>query len=990
MNIPLQKIDDYRWQIPVSYKQGMRVPGIAYADEKMLEHIFADNALEQVANVACLPGIVRNSLAMPDIHWGYGFPIGGVAAMDPEDGGVISPGGVGYDINCLLPDSKVLLSNGYRILIKELEAKWREEKIICIDFKTGEKKTAEIIDFLKKKSNNNVYRMITESGDEIRATSDHPFWTADGMIPIGKLREGDLVAISPFVGVDYEKPADDEILNKEDIRKYLLSMDKASRGNCLQQTLSFMEKIGLLPIKYNSLHLSPILRIMGFLFGDGTIRFNKKKGKGVSWFYGKRSDLEEIRKDIEELGFTSSRIYSRERTHKVNTAYDYYEFSVVEESFRVSSTAFVSLMAVLGVPVGKKVSQSYTLPSWIKKCPLWQKRLFLASLFGAEMNSPKSVYKYNFHAPCMGMNKTEKYLKNGIYFINELKDLLKEFGIESQDIGVRKENINREGFVNYRIRLIVSSTTDNLIRFYKSIGFEYHNAKKIEAGIVLQYLKLKEGVIKVREKAEKEAMQMYKSGISPSGIYSCLESKYVNKRFLERSIFDRRNDLPRIAYSFPGYERYKKTATIGLSDGHYVWEKIKKIEKINYEGYVYDITVNHPNHNFIADGFVVSNCGVRLIRTDLTLNDVSPKIDQLMHSLFRDVPCGVGEKGEIRVNVNELKKLVTEGTKWAVNHGYGDSDDIEFTEQHGCMDSADPETLSPRAIERGLGQSGTLGSGNHFLEVQLVEKIFETDIANVFGLFEGQITVMIHSGSRGFGYQICDDSLKYMGQMPAKYGFSIPDRQLASAPANSPEGQRYFAQMSCAANYAWANRQALMHLARKVFENIFGKGYKALGMRLVYDVAHNIAKMENYEIDGKIKKLCVHRKGATRAFPAGHAALPSKYKNVGQPVIVPGDMGRNSYVMVGTQKAIDETFGSVCHGAGRLMSRSKALKELEYNTLVKQLKEKGIVVVSKGKASLLEEAPDAYKDVNDVVKIVHNAEIAKMVARMRPLGVIKG
>jgi len=384
------------------------------------------------------------------------------------------------------------------------------------------------------------------------------------------------------------------------------------------------------------------------------------------------------------------------------------------------------------------------------------------------------------------------------------------------------------------------------------------------------------------------------------------------------------------------------------------------------------------------------NCGVRLMRTDLTYADVHPKIDELVHALFRDVPCGVGEKGEIRVNKEELRKIATQGASWAVSHGYGDKDDIEFTEQNGCMDSADPSTLSARAMERGLGQSGTLGSGNHFLEVQLIEEIFDEKVASVFGLFKGQITVMIHSGSRGFGFQICDDSLKYLGPVPAKYGFSIPDRQLAAAPIKSPEGEKYFAEMSCAANYAWANRQALMHLTRRVFEDIFGRGYEKLGMRLVYDVAHNIGKFEEHEINRKKRMLFVHRKGATRAFPAGHPAIPKAYQNVGQPVIVPGDMGRNSYVMVGTQKAMDETFGSVCHGAGRLMSRSKAIKDLNYDTLVRQLKDKGIVVMSKGKDSLLEEAPSVYKDVNDVVGIVHNAGLAKKVAKMRPLGVIKG
>lgn len=384
------------------------------------------------------------------------------------------------------------------------------------------------------------------------------------------------------------------------------------------------------------------------------------------------------------------------------------------------------------------------------------------------------------------------------------------------------------------------------------------------------------------------------------------------------------------------------------------------------------------------------NCGVRLVRTDLKLDEVQPKLDQLVHALFRDIPCGVGEKGEIRVNENELKKIATQGSKWSVSHGYGEEEDLEYTEERGCLEGADPSTLSSRAVERGLGQSGTLGSGNHFVEVQLVEEVFEPETAGVFGLFKGQVAVMIHSGSRGFGYQVCDDSLKYMGSAMVKYGISVPDRQLACAPVNSPEGKRYLAEMSCAANYAWANRQALMYLAREVFSHVFGKGYKALGMRLVYDVAHNIGKFEEYEIDGRKRKIFIHRKGATRAFPAGHPALPKAYKDVGQPVIVPGDMGRNSYVMVGTQKAMEDTFGSVCHGAGRLMSRSKALKEFDYNVLLKQLKDKGIVVMSKGKAGLLEEAPNAYKDVNDVVRIVHNSGIARMVARMKPLGVIKG
>ena len=384
------------------------------------------------------------------------------------------------------------------------------------------------------------------------------------------------------------------------------------------------------------------------------------------------------------------------------------------------------------------------------------------------------------------------------------------------------------------------------------------------------------------------------------------------------------------------------------------------------------------------------NCGVRLIRSNLTLDEVKPKIDKLTHALFNNLPCGVGKSGRLRLKRKQLEDLVIKGSKWAIENGYGELDDLEYTEQKGCLKEADPATLSPRAIERGLPQAGTLGSGNHFTEVQLVEEIYEPEIANVFGLFKGQITLMIHSGSRGFGYQVCDDSIRYLSSVPRRYGINLPDRQLVCAPVKSPEGQRYIAEMSCAANYAWVNRQCLMHLARMTFERVFGKGPRELGMRLVYDVAHNIGKFEEYEIKGKRKKLFIHRKGATRAFPKGQQVLPAAYRNVGQPVIIPGDMGTNSYVAVGTELALEQSFGSVCHGAGRVMSRSRAIRQFDYQRIQAELKSKGIIVISRDKKGFLEEAPAAYKNIDDVVQVVHNAGLAKKVVKMRPLGVIKG
>jgi len=383
-------------------------------------------------------------------------------------------------------------------------------------------------------------------------------------------------------------------------------------------------------------------------------------------------------------------------------------------------------------------------------------------------------------------------------------------------------------------------------------------------------------------------------------------------------------------------------------------------------------------------------CGVRLVRSDLTLEEVKPKLEILANSLFNDIPAGVGSEGDIRISVAEEKKLLVEGSEWCLKKSYATKEDIECTEDGGRIEGADPSKVSDRAYERGKGQSGTLGSGNHFLEIQVIDEIYDEEKAGVFGLFKGQVTMMIHSGSRGLGYQICDDYVKSMVSCLSKYNIAVPDRQLACAPVNSQEGKAYLAGMRCAANYAWANRQNLMHLVRLTFEKVFNKGWQKLGLYLVYDVAHNIAKIERHNIDGKEKLLCIHRKGATRAFPPGHADLPERYKNTGQPVIIPGDMGRNSYLLAGTQQARD-TFYSTCHGAGRRLSRSGAMKACAGRNIDKELFSKsGIIVMAKTRSTLAEEAPEAYKDVNEVVDVVHGAGLSVKVARMRPLGVIKG
>jgi tRNA-splicing ligase RtcB len=384
------------------------------------------------------------------------------------------------------------------------------------------------------------------------------------------------------------------------------------------------------------------------------------------------------------------------------------------------------------------------------------------------------------------------------------------------------------------------------------------------------------------------------------------------------------------------------------------------------------------------------NCGCRLVTTHLEYDDIKDSVKELISALFNDIPAGVGSKGVLKLSAKEEKKVLIEGAKWAVNHGYGTADDLETTEDRGAMAGADPEMVSARALERGREQLGTLGSGNHFLEIEVVEDIFDKEAATAFGLEMGQIAVLIHSGSRGLGYQVCDDYLARMVKHVGDLGVSLPDRQLACAYLDSPRGKEYLAAMACAANYAWANRQMLMHWTRETFERTLRKGPRELGMRLLYDVCHNIAKIETFPLDGKEVPLCVHRKGATRAFPPGHPALPAQYSKAGQPVLIPGDMGTGSYVLAGTEKAFTETFGSTCHGAGRVMSRTQATKAGRGRSIAREMADKGIIIMASGKGTLSEEMPEAYKNLDQVVEVVHKAGISRKVAKLRALGCIKG
>jgi tRNA-splicing ligase RtcB len=405
------------------------------------------------------------------------------------------------------------------------------------------------------------------------------------------------------------------------------------------------------------------------------------------------------------------------------------------------------------------------------------------------------------------------------------------------------------------------------------------------------------------------------------------------------------------------------------------------------------VAATDAEHGVVSPGGIGFdiNCGVRLLATDLLHEQVRGKVDKLADVLFQNLPSGVGGAGMRQLSASEMREVMLRGSAWAIEEGYGFPEDLEVTEEHGCLAGADPDKVSKTAVQRGQKQLGSLGSGNHFAEVQVIDHIYNEEVARAFGINQlGQVVVTIHCGSRGFGHQIAEDYVKLAESRQKDFGFHLVDRQLACLPLQSEEGRAYLAAMACGANFAWANRQLLMHGVRSAFSEVFGRKARPKEMPLVYDVCHNIAKMEEYDVDGQRMRVCVHRKGATRAFPAGNPAIPEKYRAVGQPVLIPGDMGRYSFVLVGAQGSMEQSFGTTCHGAGRRQSRTAAKKSITGNELISQLKARGVIVRVHSKNLLPEEAPQAYKDAQQVVNVVHNAGLAHLVARLKPVIVVKG
>lgn len=978
----IEKVDEVRYTIGKDAKKGMTTGVTLYANEALFEKIKRDDTINQAVNATTLPGIAGNVLVMPDGHEGYGLPVGGVVAFDAENG-IVSPGACGYDINCLHPDARVYDANGAWHRIKDLRD--CSQELISFDKSTNNIIRTRHILFLEKRSCKHVLKIKTFSGREILATPDHPILTSNGMTRAADLIKGEKVVVFGFEGVEYTAPFKRVLVSVEMIDEALARLGVTDRGNGLAQVRKHLHSLGFYSLNSQDSRLSILIRLLGLVFGDGTIP-RSKRGNNYTTFYGKREDLLRVQEDITLLGFKST-IQHRQRHHRITTAYGTREFDYEENALTVSSAGFSALMVAFGAPIGNKAVQPYRVPEWLMNAEEWQKRLFLAAYFGAECSKPMVHNGLNFSPPSFSINKLIGLEDNAVAFLLDVKSMLASFGVETAPPRI-VEGYRYKGKkgVSIGFRLSIMSNTGNLRRFFGNVGYAYNKKKERLASIATVFLSCLERVRNERNVVRLAAREMYQNGGSLGEIVHKLSTDNAGEGFIEHSIWEERGEA-RI-HTFLRFDDFAKESELGESG--LVYDKIDGIEDLEYDGSVFDITMDNPNHNFFANGIVVSNCGVRLIKTNLEEKDVKPKMRQLLDLLFKNVPSGVGSELKSGLNANDLEAICTEGVPYVISKGFGLPGDTEFIEENGAVAGAGFEKVSKDARARGKHEVGTLGSGNHFLEIQKVDKIFRKEVAKVYGLHEGQIVVMIHTGSRGFGHQICSDYLRTLVEYRRRKGISIVDPELAYAFVEDKEAQDYLQAMRSAINFAFVNRQVITNSVRKSFEEVLGRSADAMGMDILYDVAHNIVKLEEHMVNGKRMKLLVHRKGATRAFPKGHREVNAAYRSVGQPVLIPGSMSTASYVLCGAEGSMNETFGSSCHGAGRVMSRHQALNDIPAEKTLSTLEEKGVQIAVRSRKLISEEAEWAYKDVDDVVSVVEKAGLAGIISRNVPLGVVKG
>ena len=961
----------------------MNVPARIYATKKLLEGM-DQGVIEQVMNVASLPGIQRYSYAMADAHWGYGFPIGGVAAFDPETG-VISPGGIGFDINCLHPDSRILDEHGSWHRISDL--KIEGQRLVTLNTAAASPISTRAIRFMRRYEEGALIRIRTAFGQEIAVTKDHPLLTQRGMIKAGELSVTDRLVATGFEGSQHTTPETKEIIDESRLVEAMEVMGVTSRGNARAQTLNYLRRVGLNAISNTDAKFPIVLKLLGQIFGDGTIP--RLKGGKYATFYGKEEDLRTMKEDIALLGFRSS-IHSRNRHHRITTQYGISEFDYKEHSLAVQSTAFCVLLLALGAPYGKKAALEYRVPGWLMQAEKWQKRLFLASYFGAELATPMTNNGYNFSTISLSCSKLVALQQGAVSFLQDIRELLFSFGIEtSEPVPVEGYRYQGSDGESIGLRISIQPNEHNLNLFLSTVGYVYNREKERLASLIPLYVRFLEGIRMERNSAREEAARMHAEGHDVSTIIATLKGGHVGESFLRHSIGGGRGSAR--VWNVEKFQEFCSNRELGSSGLAYA--EISSIDETPYRGYVYDLTIDHEDHNFTAEGLVVSNCGMRLIRTNLRLKDVKPKIKEVVDLLFQLVPTGVGVKGFVKVNQSNFEEVMRWGVKWCGENGYGWEEDAKMVEEGGFIKGADPSKVSRQASSRGISQLGTLGSGNHYLEIQIVDpaRFFDAKMGKNFGLVhDDQAVIMIHCGSRGFGHQIGSDYLRVFDGAMKRYGITVKDRELACAPFSSKEGQDYYGAMACAANMAFANRQVIVHRVREAFQKVFRQDPEALDMHIIYDVCHNIAKVERHALDGATRELVVHRKGATRSFGPGHPDIPAPYRQIGQPVIIGGSMETGSYLLLGTAKAMTETFGSTAHGSGRTMSRTAARKEVSGEALQKSMEKKGIYVKAATYDGLAEEAGMAYKDISEVVETMHQAGISLKVAALRPIGNIKG
>lgn len=975
----IKKITDCLFKIPKEGK--MHVPLHIVASERIFEHMQQDLCMQQGMNMATLPGIYKHSVMMPDAHQGYGFPVGGVAAYDANHG-CISPGGIGFDINCLSADTTILNEHGYFRKIKDYEMRQDYEFLVTMNSQKKELESSHIIRFIKIKPRNRLFHIQTKTGRWILATEDHPFMTPSGMIPVKNLSSGTIIAAYPFLGIPHEEPDNNIIISEKNIDQITLP------GNA-KYIKDELKKRGLLPLRRNHPLLPYLVKLFAVNLGDGTMYSAGERCH--MQFYGNKEDLEIMKRDIKKIGYQSF-IFTRKRIHKIQRGDKYFEFDHLEHSLHVSARSLIWLLHGLGTPAGKKTHQNFVIPQWLMEGPKWHKRLFLAALFGAEMTAIQTMTNLNhtFYMPTFSLSKIRSYAESGEKFIKQIEKMLNLFDIRSVFDGGKKDFIGKDGNLRIRFKLFVYGDNQNLIRFFETINFEYHLKKRMLANAAANYLRLKEQVIADRKRISEEAFALYHVSESPKTVFEYFVSQGVNRNFLEKCIWRPKSiETRRIPQDFPTFQEYLRVSTAQLGHSGMVWDVIEFIkEDFSYDDYVYDFTVDHKAHNFIANGFIVSNCSVSLLSSNLDKKDIEPRIHSLLERIFARVPCGVGETGAVKLSHEEFDRVLNEGIEWALKKGYATKDDRECTEEYGCMEAADSSKISQKAKERGKNQLGTLGAGNHFLEIQVVDEIFSPEIAEVFGItHQGQICVMIHCGSRGLGHQTCKDYLHIAETHFPKNTRDLVDRELAYLPANSKEAKDYFAAMSAACNFAYVNHRVIAWNVRKAFCETFDD---RAALRLVYHISHNTAKLESFRINGRETQVYVHRKGATRALPPQHPNNPRRYMSTGHPILIPGSMGTASYVLAGTEKAVSETFASTPHGAGRLMSRHQANKQFHGAKIKSELEHQKIYIRAASWRGISEEAPGAYKDIDEVAKVCEQAGIGKIIVRLRPFGVIKG